>query len=140
MTLQLGIRPFRAPARSAAAMALAGASILLGACASLPPPTEQMAVSTAAVAHAVGAGAGQAVPDEMRAAQEKLARAKLAMDGKDYKRALALAEEVQVDAQLVEAKTHSRQSRKAAEQLQEDDRVLREETERQNKPTPAPRT
>jgi len=128
------------PTRPAVAMALAGASIFLAACASFPPPTEQMAVSTAAVAHAANAGGGQSAPAEMRSAQDKLARANTAMAGKDYNRARSLAEEAQADAQLAEAKTHSMQSQKAVEQLQEDDRVLREETDRKNKPAPAPRT
>jgi Domain of unknown function (DUF4398) len=117
-----------------------GGALLLGACASFPPPTDQMAVSTAAVAHAVSAGGSQLAPLEMRSAQEKLERANVAMTGKYYNRAATLAQEAQVDAQLAEAKSHAIQSRKAADELQEADRVLREETDRNNKQSPAPRT
>jgi uncharacterized lipoprotein YmbA len=112
--------------------ALASATVLLAACASTPPPNAQVAVSAAAVNHAAGAGAPELAPVEMRLARDKLQRANVAMTTKDYGQALALAQEAQVDAQLAEAKAHSAKARKAAEEVREDGRVLREEIERKN--------
>jgi hypothetical protein len=104
----------------------------MAGCASTPAPTEQVAVSTAAVAHAVSAGGTESAPTEMRTAREKLDRANVAMAAKDYDRARSLAEEAQVDAQLAETKAHSTKAQKAADELQEDSRVLREEINRRS--------
>lgn len=113
---------------------LTGASIFLTGCASSPPaPTEQMAVSTAAVAQAVSAGAPELAPTEMRTAREKLDRANVAMGAKDYEQARLLAEQAQVDAQLAVTKARSSKAQKAAAALQEDSRVLREEINRKAK-------
>jgi hypothetical protein len=112
---------------------IAGGSIFMASCASTPAPTEQVAVSTAAVAHAVTAGGSESAPTEMRIAREKLDRANLAMAAKDYDRARSLAEEAQVDAQLAETKARSTKAQKAANELQEDSRVLREEINRKSK-------
>ncbi|HEX5357156.1 MAG TPA: DUF4398 domain-containing protein [Aquabacterium sp.] len=107
--------------------------VWVAACATTPPPTEQLAVSTAALARAVTAGAGEAAPMEMRLARDKLEGARIAMQGKDYEVARKLALEAQVDAQLAEAKAQSSRAGKAAGVVQEDSRVLREELERKSK-------
>jgi Domain of unknown function (DUF4398) len=119
------------------ALAACGA-LALTACASTPPPTEQVAVSTAAVANAVGAGATELAPAEMKAARDKLDRAKLAMVAKDYGSALALAQEAQVDAGVAQAKAQSVKARKAAETVREDSRALREEMDRKKTDTATP--
>lgn len=109
------------------------AAAIVAGCASVPAPTEQIAVSNAAVANAVGAGGPEFAPAEMRAAQDKLSRANQAMAAKDYERARWLAEEAQVDAQLAVTKARSAKAQKAAYALQEDSRVLREELNRKSK-------
>jgi hypothetical protein len=109
------------------------AAAIVAGCASVPAPTEQIAVSKAAVANAVGAGGPEFAPAEMRAAQDKLDRANQAMAAKDYERARWLAEEAQVDAQLAVTKARSAKAQKAAYALQEDSRVLREELNRKSK-------
>ena len=108
-------------------------SLLLAACASTPPPTSEIAVSAAAVAHAAGAGAPAGAPAEMRSARDKLARANLAMTNKDYAEARTLALEATADAQLAEARTEAAKSRKAADEVAEASRVLREEMARKPK-------
>ena len=108
----------------------AGVALLISACASAPPPTDQVAVSTAAVSRASSEGAGEAAPAEIRTARDKLDRAKLAMASKDYDQARSLAQEAQVDAQLAESKAHSAKARKASDEVQESIRVLREEMDR----------
>ncbi|PXW94422.1 uncharacterized protein DUF4398 [Sphaerotilus hippei] len=105
--------------------------LLLGACASTPPPTAQMAVSTAALAHAAGAGGNEWAPVEMRSARDKLDRARAEMSAEHHDRARSLAQKAQVDAQLAEAKAEAAKARKAAVEVQEAARVLSEEMARQ---------
>ncbi len=112
---------------------IAGASIFTAACASTPPPTEQVAVSTAAVANAVSAGAPELAPMEMKTARDKMGRANAAMATRDYDLALSLAQEAQVDAGVAQAKAQSAKARKAAQAVQEDNRVLQEELDRKTK-------
>jgi multidrug efflux pump subunit AcrA (membrane-fusion protein) len=107
------------------------ALMALTACASGPEaPLPEMAVSTEAVSHALSAGGTESAPTEMRSAQDKLDRAKVAVSTKDYEQARTLAKEAQVDALLAEAKAHAVKARKAADELQESRRVLREEINR----------
>lgn len=105
-------------------------AILIAGCASLPPPTEQMAVSKSAIANAVSAQGNEFAPVEMRSAQEKMERANQAVANEDYVRARWLAEEAQTDARLAEKKSHSAKAQKAAVAMQDDIRVLREEINR----------
>lgn len=117
---------------------LAAMTLGLGACATAPPPIEQMAVSAAALKHAAAADAGALAPAEMSLARDKMARAEQAVTAKEYERALVLAQQAQLDAQLAEAKADAVKSRKAADALVEASRALREEMSRQTPPT-APR-
>ena len=114
------------------ATVLAGASVLalLGACASTPPPTDQIAVSAAAIAHANSAGGTELAPGEMSLARDKLARARVALAGKDNDLALSLAQQAQADAQLAESKAESIKARKSADAVQEANRALRDEMAR----------
>jgi hypothetical protein len=105
-------------------------ALLLGACASTPPPTAQMAVASSALTHAAGAGAADLAPAEMAMARDKMARANQAMLVKDHETALALSEQAQLDAQLAEAKAESIKAQKAAVAMQEASRALREEMAR----------
>ena len=112
--------------------------LLLAACASTPPPKEQMAVAAAAVANANSAGAPQWAPAEMRAAQDKLARAQAALMAKDNAQALTLAHEANADAQLAASVTRAVKAQKAADEVQEASRVLREEMSRKDLQRKAP--
>ena len=112
------------------AMALMLATSLLAACASVPPPTEQMAVSTAAVARAAQAGGTELAPGDMALARDKLAQANAALAQEKNDNARTLAEQAQVDAQVAEAKARSVKANKAAAELQESNRVLRQEIQR----------
>jgi len=109
------------------------AILAMAACASLPPPTSELAVSTAAVAHAAGAGANEAAPIDMNSARDKLTRANKAMADKDYKQALVLSNEAQADARLAEAKADAARAAKAAAAVQADSDALREELARKAK-------
>jgi hypothetical protein len=111
----------------------AGASIFIAGRASTPAPTEQMAVSTAALANPVSSGGPQWAPAELTTARDKLARANTALVAKDHDHARSLAEEAQADAQLAGAKARSAKARKAGDEVQEASRVLTEEMDRKTK-------
>lgn len=106
------------------------AAALQMGCASLPAPTEQMALTTAALASAERAGAVALAPAEMALARDKLARANASMVEEKFERARLLAEAALVDARLAEAKARNAQATQAADQLSEANRVLRQELER----------
>lgn len=113
-------------------IAVAAAAVLfMAGCASTSVPTEQMAVSRAAVSNAMSAGGNQFAPVQTRSALEKMESADRAMADKDYELALRLAEQAEVDAKLAAEMARSAKAQKAADALQEDIRVLREELERQ---------
>lgn len=116
------------------ACTLAVAALTLGGCTSSmkEPATTSVAVSKAAVDNAAGADGAQFAPIEMAAAREKMARANQAMAAKDYKTALALADQAQVDAKLAQSKANSAKAQAVSDALQEDLRVLREELARAN--------
>ena len=108
-----------------------GGIAVLTACASVPPPTEQMAVSRAAVTDAQGAGAYDFAPVEMRTANEKLTRATAAMNQKDYVTARRLAEQAEVDARLAAATANSAKAQRALDEVQASIRTLQNEISRQ---------
>lgn len=113
------------------ALLSAAALALTVGCTSLKTPaTADVAVSNAAVANAAGAGGAQYAPLEMTAAREKLALANKAMLAKDYKLAIELANQAQADAKLAQSKASSIKAQAAADVLQDDIRVLREELDR----------
>lgn len=105
-------------------------TILMAGCASIPAPTEQLAVSRAAVASATRDGGNQYAPLELKSAMEKLEAAERAMAAKDYELARRLAEQAQLDAKLAETKTGLAKTQKAVDETQESNRVLREEIKR----------
>jgi Domain of unknown function (DUF4398) len=113
-----------------AAGAISCVAIFMAGCASIPPPTEQMAVSKSAIANAISAGGSEYAPVEIKTAQEKMDRANRAMQKEEFEDARRLAEEAQADARLAEKKAQSAKAQKAASVTQDDIRVLREEMNR----------
>lgn len=116
------------------------AVLLLAACSSVPPPTEQLAVSRAAIESAQTAGAPEFAAADLAQARSKFERAQAAMRDEDYLRARRLAEEAAVDAQLAQARAGSVRAQTAAAQVDQSIRALRSELERAASPaaTPAP--
>ena len=113
---------------SAAALAL-----LVGCSSMKTPATADVAVSKAAVDSALGAGGAEFAPLEMESARTKMAAANKAMADKDYKLAASLANEAQADAKLAQGKANSAKAQAAADALQDNLRVLREELDRASK-------
>lgn len=106
------------------------ATVLLFGCASIPAPTEQLAVSKAAVGNAGSAGGNQYAPIALKSAMDKMDAAQRAMTQEEYLLARRLAEEAQIDAQLASATADAAKAQEAARQLQEGNRVLRQEIDR----------
>ncbi len=94
------------------------------------PATASVAVSQAALDNAAGAGGAEFAPLEMSAAREKMAAAHKAMAAKEYVLANDLANQAHADAKLAQSKAGSAKAQTAANALQDDIRVLREELQR----------
>ncbi|MCA6216707.1 DUF4398 domain-containing protein [Ideonella sp. B7] len=105
-------------------------SLLMASCAQIPAPTADMAVSEAALNHAMGAGAMVGAPTEMTMASDKMAQARAAMRSGHHEPALQLAQEARADARLAEAKTEADKAEKAVSVLGEGSRALRDEMNR----------
>jgi Skp family chaperone for outer membrane proteins len=113
---------------------LLATAALLSACASQKTPaTADVAVTRAAVENATQAGAADLAPAELLSAREKLQQASRALADKDYKLASDLSQQAQADAKLAQSKATSAKATGAANEVQENVRVLREELDRANK-------
>ena len=106
------------------------AALLMTGCASIPAPTEQIAVSKEAVESANSAGGNEFAPLQLKSVMDKMDAAERAMTVEDYALAKQLAEQAQVDAQLASATARSAKAQKAASALLEDNHVLRQELNR----------
>ncbi len=121
----------------AALAACATAAVLMTGCASQKTPaTADVAVSRAALDNAASAGAAELAPDEMRSAREKMMRANQALKDRDYKLARELADQAQADAKLAQSKANSTKATTAADEINENIRVMREELNRANMQAP----
>lgn len=114
--------------RSAALAALA----VLAACSSLPRPVEQVEAARAAVAQAqpVAGGDGAA---ELQSAQTKLARAEEAMQRANHFDARILAEQAEVDARYALALGENARQQRAAAEVRQNVKVLRQELDRRTR-------
>nr|WP_315187181.1 DUF4398 domain-containing protein [uncultured Albidiferax sp.] len=117
----------------ALALSATALALLVGCSSMKTPATAEVAVSKAAVDSAVGAGGAEFAPLEMDSARTKMAAANKAMANKDYKLAATLANEAQADAKLAQGKANNAKAQAAADALQDNLRVLREELDRASK-------
>jgi hypothetical protein len=109
--------------------ALLGGAALLAACAT-SETVEHMTEARVALADANGAGAGQYAPAVLKSAADKMDAAERAMASNDYVAAQKLAEEAAVEARLAAATARAEKAQQAANAVQENLRILREEIER----------
>src|SRR3569833_2508575 len=82
-------------------------AVLISGCAPNTAPTDQLAVSRAAVSSATSSDAAEFASAEMKSSQDLLAAANMAMSAKDYEAALALAEHALAVAQLATIKART---------------------------------
>lgn len=102
---------------------------LLTACASTPPPHEQLGAARAMVAQARQVAADDA-PMELATAQSKLSRAEQAMKQEDYPNARIYAEQAEVDAKYAWTLAQNARAQRAAAEVSEGISTLRQELER----------
>lgn len=110
-----------------AALCAVGMVITVGCSSLKTPATADVAVSKAAVANAASADGMEYAPVEMNSAREKMTLANKALANKDYELASKLANEAEADAKLAQSKANSAKAKTAADALQSDIRILREE-------------
>jgi chromosome segregation ATPase len=110
---------------------LAAAALIasLAACASMPPPHQQMGAARAMVAQAHTVAA-QDAPLELSTAQTKLARAEEAMKRADYVNARILAEQAEVDAKYAWTLAENARAQRASAEVNQGINALRQELER----------
>lgn len=90
----------------------------------------QIGTTSAAVKQAEEAGARNFAPIELRLAEQKLEKARLALKNKKYDRALRLSEQSEVDADLAEAKSRTAKAEKAVDELQQSIHTIKTEIDR----------
>lgn len=110
--------------RSAWALIVAGT---LAGCASEPPPAQQISLARDAVERAVSVQATQFAPLEMKTAQDKLAEMEQALGAKQYKQVITLAEQIEADANLAQAKAQAVRKQQVLQQAQQGIEVLKQE-------------
>jgi hypothetical protein len=90
-----------------------------------------MALAKTAVDNAISAGGNEFAPVQLRSAMDKMDAAERAMADEEYEQAKQLAEQAQVDAQLASTTARAAKAQKAARELDEGNRTLLQEIERQ---------
>jgi hypothetical protein len=112
---------------------LAACSLLaLSACATNEALNNQLATSREAVDQAQIAGAAERAPADFNLAAGKLNEANAAAKDRDEDRAMRLAQQAQVDANLARARSDSAQASTAAAELAKSNQILRETINRAN--------
>jgi uncharacterized protein DUF4398 len=108
---------------------LAIAALFVGAaCSAERRPIAEVAKAEQAILHAQDSSeAPQYDEADLRLAQDKLSRARVAMDEGDYRYARQLAEEALADAQLAEARANSEFARAQAHRTRVDIEAVRDE-------------
>ena len=123
-----------APGKYVRSLKLSGvcsAVALLAACASLPAPVEQMAVTRTTVERVSSApNAVDAAPVELSQARDKLARAERAMNDKDYITARRLGAEAEADASVAESRASAMRGERALKEIRDSIRSLQDEINR----------
>jgi hypothetical protein len=103
------------------------ATLLLGGCATTPPPTGLLDAAEMAIADAREVRADDYAPVELGFAEEKLAAARLAMDEGEYELARIRAQDAELNASLAVARSRAAMGRAAVrKQSQENDRLRQE--------------
>lgn len=104
--------------------------LVLGACASAPPPTASLQAARQAISEADRAEAGHYASGELGEARTKLASADNAVAQKNMKMAERLADESRVDADLASAKTANVKAKTVNDEMKRSTGTLVEEMQR----------
>jgi hypothetical protein len=110
------------------------AALCAGACGpSVVAPLDKMARVEMTITEARQSNAINHAPLELKFAEDKLRKARLAVEKEDFEQANRMAEEALIDAQLAEAKSRSTQAKKVAREIQDSIADMRREIDRTQK-------
>ncbi len=112
------------------------AAMTLGACASVEttPIRNTIANAEQAISEAERMEAHQYAPLELRLAEEKLSRARTALEEEEYQRADWLADEALADAQLAGARARTARTENMVSELRASVEALEQEAQRTQPP------
>lgn len=125
---------------SKAAIVMAAIGLATAAFADNPVSDEKIAVAKASLDRAEQSGAPQSAPVELATARDKLARAQKASLDHDWKPALMLATQADLDARVAEATAQAQRSHQAATEFDASMQALRQESLRSTPPVQTPQT
>ncbi|MDI3270815.1 DUF4398 domain-containing protein [Pseudomonas sp. MDT1-16] len=106
---------------------LFAATAFVSACASNPPPNEQISLAKNAVSRAVSAGATEYAPMQMKSAQDKVFLMERAIGEQNFVQVKTLAEQIEIDAALAERTARTVKSQKELTDAQSGIQVLKRE-------------
>ena len=104
--------------------------LTLGCATSSMPSAQRISQGDRALRDAQFENASVSAPDEVKRAEEKLARAKQAQTDRNYEEAILFAEQAFADAEVARAKATLERTRRAADEMQKKTKALREDAER----------
>lgn len=129
--------PLRAWGRFSAIAVALGAALVIGGCASVPPPDSAMNLAQSQLQAARDAGAADYAPVDLGFAQDKFQQAQTAMSQRKYADAANLADESRADAELAGAKARLGAARAQIQAKVQENARLRQLGEQQNAPVGA---
>jgi hypothetical protein len=112
------------------AVSLTGVLLILGACASTPPPTSSLQGARDAIANAERAEAGRYAAGELAEARTKLASADTAVSEQKMMMAERFADESRVEAEFASAKTADVKAAAVNDEMTRSNGTLLEEMQR----------
>jgi hypothetical protein len=112
------------------AAATLGLTLAAGCATSSIPSAQKISQGDRAIRDAQFGNASVSAPEELKNAEEKLARARQAQANRDYEQAILLAEQASVDAEYARAKATLEKTKMVVDEMQKKTKALREDVER----------
>src|SRR3954466_15566166 len=100
------------------------------ACASTPPPTQQITAAESAISHAEQAQVADFASPELSEAREKLAAARTAVSKDEMTHAARFAEQAQLNADLAAAKAEVAKAKAVNDELRKGTSAVKQELQR----------
>lgn len=108
----------------------AGSLLTLVACASIPPPTDELAAAESAIKRADAARVADYASPELTSAREKLTAARDAVSREDMTLAATLAAQAKIDADVATAKAEAAKAKANIAEMQKSNAVIQQESMR----------
>jgi len=106
------------------------ACLFLAACASTPPPTQQITAAEVSISHAEQAQVADYASPELSSAREKLTAARAAVAKEDMKAAKRLAEQATLEADLATAKLSAAKAKTVNDEMLKSTSEIKQEMQR----------